>query len=216
MILRKLNILSDNLESVAQGGSSVVTTIGGAIYETLNGVGDLDEKIVGSLWETASKVIELTGHTVKDSTTGVGNTFHGILGVLGGTIQWCIILLIILVLTYINRATLLKFYQRKSSDLADWTTKSSTNLLTSTTTSPPTLSTNSHSAQNGFNYPTPAPNQPHVLHLVLGSLTLHEDSTSQKKSGMVISTPISSQNDHMPCSALINTDSPVTLVSEKF
>lgn len=74
---------------------------------------------MGSLWETTSKVIELTGHTVKDSTTGVGNTFHSILGVIGGTIQWCIILLIILVLAYINRATLLKFYQRKSSDLAD-------------------------------------------------------------------------------------------------
>ena len=62
-----------------QGGSSIIKTIGGAIHDTLNGVGDLDEKVVGSLGEAASKVIESTGHAVKDSTTGIGNIFHGIL-----------------------------------------------------------------------------------------------------------------------------------------
>ena len=107
--------------------------------------------------ETASKVTESIGHVVKDSTTGAGNMFHCILGEIGGTIQWCIILLIILVLVYINRATILKFCKRKSSDLTDQATKSSTDPLTSTITSPPTLSTNSHSSRKGFNNPTPAP-----------------------------------------------------------
>ena len=50
-----------------QGGSSIIKTIGGAIHDTLNGVGDLDEKVVGSLEEAASKVIKSTEHAVKDS-----------------------------------------------------------------------------------------------------------------------------------------------------
>ena len=128
--------LGATLESVAQGVSSIIKAISGAIHGTLNGVGDLDEKVVGSLGEAASKVTESTGHAFKDFTTGIGNMFHSTLGGIGGTIQWCIILLIILVLVYIDCATLLKFCQRKSSDLADQSTKSSTNPLTSTTTSP--------------------------------------------------------------------------------
>ena len=44
-----------------------------------NGVGDPDEKVRGSLGEAASKVVESTGNTVKDSTMGISNTFHGIL-----------------------------------------------------------------------------------------------------------------------------------------
>ena len=90
--------LGATLESVAQGGSSDIKTIGGAIHCTLNGLGDLDEKVVGSLGEAASKVIESTGHAVKDSTTGISNMFDGILGGIGGTIQWCLILAIIFVL----------------------------------------------------------------------------------------------------------------------
>ena len=133
---------------------------------------------------------ESTGHAVKDSTTGVGNMFHGILGGIGRTIQWCIILQIILVLVYINRAALLKFFQRKSSDIADQTTKSSTKSLTSTT--------NSHSPQIGFDNPTPPPDKPHVLPLVLASFILHDDSASQEKSGVVIPITVFSQNGHIP------------------
>ena len=118
-------------------------------------------------------------------------------------------------LVYINCATLLKFCQRKSSDLANQSTKSSTNPLTSTTTSPLTWSTNSHSPQNGFNNPTPSLDQPHVSLLVIASFTLQDDSTSQEKSGVVIPITILSQNGHIPCTALIYTGSPVTLLSEK-
>ena len=50
--------LGATLESVAQGGSSIIKAIGGAIYDTLNGVGDLDEKVLGNVGEAASKVIE--------------------------------------------------------------------------------------------------------------------------------------------------------------
>ena len=63
-------VLGATLESVAHGSSSI----------TLNGVGDLDEKVMGSLGDAASKVIESTGHAVKDSTTGISNMFHGVLG----------------------------------------------------------------------------------------------------------------------------------------
>ena len=62
--------LGVTLESVAQGGSPIIKAIGGANHDTLNGV-DLDEKVVGSLAEAASKVIESTGHEVKDSTKGI-------------------------------------------------------------------------------------------------------------------------------------------------
>ena len=81
--------LGATLVSVAQGGRSIMKAIGGAIHDTLNTVGDLDEKVLGSLGESASKVIESTRYTVKDSTTGIGNMFYGILGGIGGTIQWC-------------------------------------------------------------------------------------------------------------------------------
>ena len=79
--------LGATLQSAAQGGSSIIKAIGGAIYDTLNGVGDLDENVVGSLEEAASKVIGSTGHAVKDSNTGISNMFHGILGGIGGTIN---------------------------------------------------------------------------------------------------------------------------------
>ena len=84
--------LGATLESVAQRGSSVIKIIGGAIHNTINGVGDLDEKVVESLAEAVYKVIESTGHAVKDSATGISNIFHGILGGIGSTIQWCLIL----------------------------------------------------------------------------------------------------------------------------
>ena len=79
MLLGISRALGATWQSVPQDGSSIIKTIGGAIHDTLNGVGDLDEKVVGSLGEAASKVIESTGHAVKDSTTGIGNIFHGIL-----------------------------------------------------------------------------------------------------------------------------------------
>ena len=49
--------LGATLESVAQGGSSIIKAIDGVIRDTLNGVGDLDGNVVGSLREVASKVI---------------------------------------------------------------------------------------------------------------------------------------------------------------
>ena len=116
-LLGIVRALGATLESVAQGGSSISKTIGGAIHDTLNDVGDLDEKVVGSLREAASKMIESTGHAVKDSTTGVGNMFHGVLGGIGGTMQWCLILARILVLLYINRSTLFKHCRKPSRGL---------------------------------------------------------------------------------------------------
>ena len=71
--------LGATLESVAQGGSSIIKAIGGVCMIPENGVGDPDEKVRGSLGEAASKVVESTGNTVKDSTMGISNTFHGIL-----------------------------------------------------------------------------------------------------------------------------------------
>ena len=66
--------LGVTLESVAQGGGPIIKARGGANHDTLNGV-DLDQKVVRNLGEAASKVIESTGHEVKDSTTGIGNMF---------------------------------------------------------------------------------------------------------------------------------------------
>ena len=86
-LLRIGRALSATLQSAVQGDSFIIKAIGGAIHNTLNGVGDLDEKVVESLGEAASKVIQSTGHAGKDSTMGIGNMFHGILGRIGGTIQ---------------------------------------------------------------------------------------------------------------------------------
>ena len=50
-------VLGATLESVAQGGSSITKAIDRAIHDTLNDVGGLDEKVMGSLGDAASKVI---------------------------------------------------------------------------------------------------------------------------------------------------------------
>ena len=165
--------------------------------------------------ETSPKVIESTGDKDKDSTTSVDNMLHGFLGRIGGKIQWCIILLIILVLVYISHPTLLKFSQRKTPNSADQTNNSLINSLTSTAASPPTSLTNSHFPQNGLDNPTPTPEQPSVLPLLLASFLLHDASASQGKPGVVIPIIISSQNGQIPCSILIDTVSPVTLLREK-
>ena len=191
--------LGATLQSAAQGGSSIVKAIGGAIHDTLNGVGDLDEKVVGSLGEAASKVIQSTGHAVKDSTTGLRNMFLGILEGIGGTIQWCLILVILLVLLYITRSTVLKLCRRK-------TFKPSNALKPS----PSSLPIDPNPTQIKLNNPRSTTEQsPPTLLLVLASFSLHDLSTSQERSGVVIPITISSQNDHISCSTLVDTDSPV-------
>ena len=192
------------LESVTQGGSSIIKVIGGAIHDTLDGIGDLGEKVVGSLGEAASKVIESTGHAVKDSTTGIDNMFHGILGGIGGTIQSCLILAIILVLIYINRSTLFKLCSKKPS-----------RGLNTPMPPLPTPSTDSDPIPEKLVNLPPTVEQPTTLPLVLVSFTLYDVSASHEKSGVIVPTTISSQDDHPSCSALIDTGSPATLLSEK-
>ena len=159
---------------------------------------------MGNLGEAASKVIESTGHAVKDSTMGIGNMFHGILGGIGGTMQLCLILAIILVLLCINRSTLLKLCRRKPSGFSN-----------APTTPLPASSTDSDPTQNGLDNPKSTSERPPTLPLVLASFTLHDVSASQEKSGVLILITISSQNDYTSCSALVDTGSPVTLLSEK-
>ena len=60
--------LGATLESVAQDGSSIIKAIGGDIHDAFNDVGDLDEKVVGSLREATSKVIE--SRNVRDWARG--------------------------------------------------------------------------------------------------------------------------------------------------
>ena len=74
------------------------------------------------------------GHKIKDSTTGINIMFYGILGGIGGAIQWCLILAIILVQLYINRSTILKLWRRKTSGLLN---ASTTPLTTPSTDSGP-------------------------------------------------------------------------------
>ena len=59
------------------------------------------------------------------------------------------------------------------------------------------------------------PEQPRILPLVLAIFTLSDVSASQEKSGMVIQITVSSQNGYTSCSVLLDTGSPVTLLSEK-
>ena len=162
--------LGATLQSAAHGGSSIIKAIGRAIHDTLNGVGDLDEKVVGSLGEAASKVIQSTGHAVKDSTTGISNMFYGILRGLGDTTQWCLILVILLVLLYINRSTVLKHCRRATSRPP--------NVLTPP---PLSLSIDSNPTQTKTNYPqSPPEHPPPTLPLVLASFSLHDLSISQE------------------------------------
>ena len=194
-------VLGATLESVAQGGSSITKAIVRAIHDTLNGVGDLDEKVMGSLGDAASKVIESTGHTVKDSTTGISNMFHGVLGGIEGTIQWCLILATILVLLYINHFTLLKLCGRKPSG--------SSNAPTTPLSKP---STDSDSTRNRLDNPTCTPDD-HLRYLWFLPV-LHYVMFLTHKRSVVIPITMSSQNDHVPCSALVDTGSLVTLPSE--
>ena len=186
--------LGATLQSAAQGGSSIIKAIGRAIHDALNGVGDLDEKVVGSLGEATFKVIQSTGHAVKDSTTGISNMFHGILEGIGDTMQWRLILVILLVLLYINCSTVLKLCCRKTSKPFNALTPSSSS-----------LPIDPNPAQTNVNKPRSTPEQPPpTLSLVLASFSLHDLSTSQERSGVVIPITISSQTDHISCSALVD------------
>lgn len=109
--------------------------------------------------------------------------------------------------------SLLKFCQRRSSDSADQTIDSSINPLILTTISPSISSI--HSPQNWLDDLPPIPEKPPALSLVLASITLHDASASEGKSDVVIPITILFQNDHISWSALIHTDSPVFLLSEK-
>ena len=129
--------------------------------------------------------------------------FHGILGGIGGTIQWCLILAIILVLFYISCSILLKLCRGKCSGSSN---APKAPLPTPTTDSDPT--------QNRLDNPMCRHEQLPTLHLVLASFT-HDLSASQEKTSIVMPITISSQNDHIPCSALHNTGSPVTLLIEQ-
>ena len=62
----------------------------------------------------------------------------------------------------------------------------------------------------------PTVEQTTTLPFVLASFKLHDVSVSQEKSVVIIPTTISFQHDHKSCSSLIDTGSPVTLLSEKF
>lgn len=127
---------------------------------------------MGSLEKVAPKVIESTRHVVKTSTAGVANKSQDILGGIGGIIQWCNILLIILPLVCVNRSTFLKICQRKTSDFAGQTAAPSTNPLIPTATFPPKSSTSSHPPQAGSDNPTSTPKYRRVLRMVLASFTL--------------------------------------------
>ena len=78
----------------ADGGSSIIRSIGGAIYDTSNGVGDLDEKLDGSLGKTSLKVIDSPSGAIKNTGTTIQNTFQGLLGGISGTVKWTVILLL--------------------------------------------------------------------------------------------------------------------------
>ena len=118
--------------------------------------------------------------------------------------QWCLILAKILVLLYINHSTLFKLCSNKPSGG-----------LNTPTPPLPTSSTESDPIPKTPVNPPPAVKQPTTLPLVLASFTLHVVSASQEKSDVIIPTTISSQHDHTSCSALIDTGSRVTLLSEK-
>ena len=115
-------------------------------------------------WQTLTSYLILTEWDLpKDSTTGIGNMFHGILGRIGGTIQWCLILAIILVLLYINRSKLFKLCGNKPS-----------RQLNMPTPSLPTPSTDSDPTPNKLVNPPTTVEQPTTLPLVLASFTLHD------------------------------------------
>ena len=156
---------------------------------------------MGSLGDAASKVIESTGHAVKDSTTGISNMFHGVLGGIEGTIQWCLILATILVLLYINHFTLLKLCGRKPSG--------SSNAPTTSLSKP---STDSDSTRNRLDNPTCTPDD-HLRYLWFLPV-LHYMIFLTHKRSIVIPITMSSQNDHITCSALVDAGSPVTLPCE--
>ena len=137
-----------------------------------------------------SKVIESTGHKVKDSTTSVGKK-NSLIGK--------------------NSLIVLHFVDNIGFDLHElfyafeilseknvrlcWqkTTNSSINPPTLTTMSPPISSTNLNSPQNGLDDLTPTPEKSPALPLVFASITLHDASASQERSYVVLITITSKQ-----------------------
>ena len=100
-------VLGSALHQRADGGSSIIRSIRGSIHNTLNSVGNLDEKLVARLGIPALKVIDWIGGAIKNTGAGIGSIFHGLLGI-NGTNKWAIILFTIMLLLYMNRCSFAK------------------------------------------------------------------------------------------------------------
>ena len=127
-----------------------------------------------------SKVIESTGHKVKDSTTSVGKK-NSLIGKNS------------LIVLHFNDNIGFDLHElfyafEILSDFPDKTTDSSINPPTLTTMSPPISSTNLNSPQNGLDDLTPTPEKSPALPLVFASITLHDASASQERSYVVLIT----------------------------
>ena len=105
--------LGSAIQAASSGSSQIIGAIGGGIRDVLGGIGDLDEKVVGSLGDAASKVITSTGGAIKDTGSGIGNVFEGVFGGISGSIKWAIILFLLGSFAYLNRASIMKLFNKK-------------------------------------------------------------------------------------------------------
>merc|ERR1712175_60435 len=68
------SLLGSAIHSLANGGSLIIKTIGEGLRDTFHGVGDLAEKVVGSIANATSNVIGASGASeILDSIGGPAN-----------------------------------------------------------------------------------------------------------------------------------------------
>ena len=93
-------VLGATIESLAKGGKTIIKAVDSTLHGVLNGFGSLHEKAVTSFGTAASKIIHASGTAINNTSTGIGNIFHGIFGGVGGTITWVLMLFLIMYFIY--------------------------------------------------------------------------------------------------------------------
>ena len=199
--------LGSTIQGVAQGGSSIIRAFGGAIHDVLSGAGDLDEKIVGSLGDAASKVISSTGGAIKDTTSGIGNLFHGVFGGIGGTIKWGLVLIIVAVLIYMNKDKLKQLMTRKKNikEQPNQPSLADNNKLTTQTEHNVSISTEYDNETS----------MSQTKNVVASITAVTGTAIKQSRTGVEVVVLLSSGDKKVNVKAVLDTGSPVTIISEK-
>ena len=93
-------IIGTTLSGLSTGGSHIIRAIRSAMHDGLNGLGDLDAKVVSSLGKAPGNVIKSSGEAIDHVSKSAGSFFHDVLGGLSGSLLWGALILLAVFCAY--------------------------------------------------------------------------------------------------------------------